>query len=78
METTHQHPLVLPSGVARERLRAMVLIRAFEEHLLTLPQPGFQLLSTGEEAVAVGTCAPLGEGDQLLTSGRSVGPAAEG
>ena len=56
----------------------MVLIRAFEEHLLTLPQPGFQLLSTGEEAVAVGTCAPLGEGDQLLTSGRSVGPAAEG
>src|SRR5204863_977255 len=33
------------------------------------------LLSSGEEAVAVGTCAALEAGDQLLTSGRSIGPA---
>ncbi len=58
-----------------ELLRSMVLIRTFEEYLLTLPQPGFQLLSSGEEAVAVGTCAALEPGDQLLTSGRSIGPA---
>jgi TPP-dependent pyruvate/acetoin dehydrogenase alpha subunit len=63
------------SPTPADLLRTMVLIRAFEEHLLTLPQPGFQLLSSGEEAVAVGTCAPLEPGDQLLTSGRSIGPA---
>jgi pyruvate dehydrogenase E1 component alpha subunit len=56
-------------------LRAMLLIRAFEECLLRLPRPGFQLLSSGEEAVAVGVCAALGPDDQLLTSGRSIGPA---
>src|SRR3954452_23772202 len=56
-------------------LKEMVLIRAFEEHLLAMPQPGFQLLSTGEEAVAVGLCAALEAGAQLLTSGRSIGPA---
>jgi TPP-dependent pyruvate/acetoin dehydrogenase alpha subunit len=56
-------------------LRAMVIIRAFEEALLAMPQPGFQLLSSGEEAVAVGLCAALEPGDQLLSSGRSIGPA---
>ena len=61
--------------IAAELLRKMVLIRVFEEHLLALPQPGFQLLSSGEEAVAVGVCAALGAGDQLLTNGRSIGPA---
>jgi TPP-dependent pyruvate/acetoin dehydrogenase alpha subunit len=56
-------------------LRSMMLIRAFEEQLLRLPQPGFQLLSSGEEAVAVGLCAALRLEDQLLSSGRSIGPA---
>jgi TPP-dependent pyruvate/acetoin dehydrogenase alpha subunit len=56
-------------------LRAMMLIRVFEDALLRLPKPGFQLLSTGEEAVAVGVCAALGPDDQLLSSGRSIGPA---
>jgi TPP-dependent pyruvate/acetoin dehydrogenase alpha subunit len=60
---------------ALDLLRAMVRIRAFEEALLAMPQPGFQLLSSGEEAVAVGMCAALEDGDQLLTSGRSIGPA---
>jgi TPP-dependent pyruvate/acetoin dehydrogenase alpha subunit len=64
-----------PPDDARDLLRTMILIRAFEEHVLTLPQPGFQLLSTGEEAVAAGTCAPLEPGDQLLTGGRAIGPA---
>jgi TPP-dependent pyruvate/acetoin dehydrogenase alpha subunit len=56
-------------------LRAMLLIRAFEETLLGQGQPGFQLLSSGEEAVAVGVCSALEPGDQLLSSGRSIGPA---
>ena len=57
-----------------DMLRAMVRIRALEECLLTSPDTGFQALS-GEEAVAVGTCAALEPGDQILTSGRCVGPA---
>ncbi len=56
-------------------LRAMLTIRACERHLMLLPRPGFQLLSSGEEAVAVGLCAALAPGDQLLSSGRSIGPA---
>jgi pyruvate dehydrogenase E1 component alpha subunit len=56
-------------------LRAMSLIRAFEDHLVSLANPGFQLLSSGEEAVAVGVCAALEPRDQLLSSGRSIGPA---
>ena len=56
-------------------LRSMLLIRACEEHLMKLPRLGFQLLSSGEEAVSVGVCAGLGPDDQLLCSGRSIGPA---
>ena len=56
-------------------LRQMMLIRAFEAALMARPDHGFQLLSTGEEAVAVGLCAALGPEDQLLTSGRAIGPA---
>lgn len=56
-------------------LRAMMLIRAFEAALDSRPDRGFQLLSTGEEAVAVGLCAALAPDDQLLTGGRSIGPA---
>ena len=56
-------------------LERMMLIRAFEAALMARADHGFQLLSTGEEAVAAGLCAALGPGDQLLSSGRSIGPA---
>jgi TPP-dependent pyruvate/acetoin dehydrogenase alpha subunit len=56
-------------------LRTMKLIRAFEEALAARPDHGFQLISSGEEAVAVGLCASLLPSDQLLTGGRSIGPA---
>jgi TPP-dependent pyruvate/acetoin dehydrogenase alpha subunit len=56
-------------------LRSMLLIRAFERALMRTPDHGFQLLSSGEEGVAVGVCAALTAGDQLLSSGRSIAPA---
>lgn len=56
-------------------LRRMLLIRRFEEKLMERPDHGFQLLSSGEEAVAVGLCDALAPTDQLLCSGRSIGPA---
>jgi pyruvate dehydrogenase E1 component alpha subunit len=56
-------------------LRAMMLIRSFENMLAAQRDHGFQLLSSGEEAVAVGLCAALDGDDQLLTGGRSIGPA---
>lgn len=58
-----------------ELLRSMMLIRGFERALMTRRDHGFQLLSSGEEAVAVGLCAALSSSDQLLSSGRSIGPA---
>lgn len=60
---------------AVELLRSMLLIRAFEKALMRRPDHGFQLLSAGQEAVAVGLCAALNARDQLLTSGRSIAPA---
>ena len=56
-------------------LARMMRIRAFEEALSRRPDHGFQLLSTGEEAVAVGLCAALDPEDQLLTGGRSIAAA---
>ncbi|HZC15317.1 MAG TPA: thiamine pyrophosphate-dependent dehydrogenase E1 component subunit alpha [Caulobacteraceae bacterium] len=56
-------------------LKSMLLIRRFEAALNTRPDHGFQLYSSGAEAVAVGVCAALRPGDQLLSSGRSIGPA---
>ncbi len=56
-------------------LKAMLLIRRFEAALDSRPDHGFQLYSSGEEAVAVGVCAALAPGDQLLSSGRAIGPA---
>lgn len=53
----------------------MKLIRAFETALAARKDHGFQLLSSGEEAVAVGLAASLAADDQLLTGGRSIGPA---
>lgn len=58
-----------------EMLRSMMLIRGFEKALAARPDHGFQLLSSGEEAVAVGICSALRPGDQLLSGGRSIGPA---
>jgi TPP-dependent pyruvate/acetoin dehydrogenase alpha subunit len=58
-----------------EALKAMMRIRAFETALAERRDHGFQLLSSGEEAVAVGLSSVLGERDQLLTGGRSIGPA---
>jgi TPP-dependent pyruvate/acetoin dehydrogenase alpha subunit len=60
---------------ALDLLRSMLLIRAFERALMRRPDRGFQLLSSGEEAVAVGICAALTSDDQLLSSGRSIAPA---
>ncbi len=57
------------------RLRRMVLIRTVEAQLMARRDHGFQLYSTGEEAVAVGLCAALSPTDQLLSSGRAIGPA---
>jgi len=56
-------------------LRSMLLIRAFERSLISRDNHGFQLLSSGQEAVSVGLCATLAPSDQLLCSGRSIGPA---
>jgi pyruvate dehydrogenase E1 component alpha subunit len=56
-------------------LRSMLLIRRFEAALDARPDHGFQLYSSGAEAVAVGVCAALRPDDQLLSSGRSIGPA---
>jgi TPP-dependent pyruvate/acetoin dehydrogenase alpha subunit len=73
--------LAVPTRVAAEgaerlrRLRSMLLARTFEAALLRQPKPGFQLLSRGEEAVAVGICSALELRDPLLCSGRSIGPA---
>jgi TPP-dependent pyruvate/acetoin dehydrogenase alpha subunit len=58
-----------------EKLRMMMFIRAFETALAKRKDHGFQLLSSGEEAVGVGLCSALTEKDQLLTGGRSIGPA---
>ena len=59
----------------RALLASMLAIRAFEDALAKHPAAGFQLYSSGEEAVAVGVCAALEPRDQLLSSGRSIGPA---
>lgn len=56
-------------------LRNMMLIRSFEEALQHRGDHGFQLFSSGEEAVAVGICAALSDNDQLLCNGRSIAPA---
>jgi pyruvate dehydrogenase E1 component alpha subunit len=53
----------------------MILIRKFEEALIARPDHGFQLLSSGQEAVSVGVCAAMTEDDQLLSSGRAIAPA---
>jgi pyruvate dehydrogenase E1 component alpha subunit len=58
-----------------DALQAMLLARELEAVLLQRPDCGFQLLSAGQEAVAVGVAAALLPQDQLLCSGRSIAPA---
>ncbi|MFI4933638.1 MAG: thiamine pyrophosphate-dependent dehydrogenase E1 component subunit alpha [Caulobacterales bacterium] len=65
----------IPTVDTLSLLRAMMLIRAFEAALIARPDHGFQLLSSGQEAVAVGLCSALSGDDQLLSSGRAIGPA---
>jgi TPP-dependent pyruvate/acetoin dehydrogenase alpha subunit len=60
---------------ALRRLKSMLLLRSFESALQRQPKAGFQLLSQGEEAVAVGVCAALARTDPLLCSGRSIATA---
>ena len=50
-------------------LRAMIRIRAFETALMARADHGFQLLSSGQEAVSVGLCAALTADDLMLSSG---------
>lgn len=65
-----------PDGAERHRrLESLLLLRCFEQALLRQPKPGFQLLSRGHEAVAVGICAALQRSDPLLCSGRSIAVA---
>ena len=56
-------------------LRGMMVIRTLETVLQKRPDRGFQLLSSGQEAVSVGLAAALEPQDQLLSSGRSIAPA---
>jgi pyruvate dehydrogenase E1 component alpha subunit len=60
---------------SQRRLQSMLRLRAFEAALLRQPKPGFQLLSRGEEAIAVGICTVLQHTDPLLCSGRSIAMA---
>jgi pyruvate dehydrogenase E1 component alpha subunit len=58
-----------------DALAAMILARELESALSKRADCGFQLLSSGQEAVAVGVAAALLAHDQLLCSGRSIAPA---
>ena len=63
------------STEALRRYTQMLRLREFENTLLRQSKPGFQLLSRGEEAIAVGVCTVLEPADPLLCSGRSIGMA---
>jgi TPP-dependent pyruvate/acetoin dehydrogenase alpha subunit len=65
----------VPADECQRRLQEMLRLRAFEATLLRQSKPGFQLLSRGEEAIAVGICSALSFTDPLLCSGRSIGIA---
>ena len=73
-----------PGGIASleprellESYRSMVRIRLFELRAAELYQegriPGFLHLSVGQEAVAVGACAPLGPQDVITSTHRGHG-----
>jgi len=70
--------MALESGMLRDMLRTMVLIRRFEDKLTELSTfkgefPGLALLCTGQEAVAVGACAALKKDDLIISNHRSHG-----
>ena len=69
----------LSKGRQRELLREMLLIRRFEEKVEERFRagelPGFLHVAIGQEAVAVGVCAALEEGDVLASTHRAHGHA---
>lgn len=71
----HAQSALPTSTESLRRLAEMLRLRDFEATLLRQPKPGFQLLSRGEEAIAVGICTVLDRTDPLLCSGRSIGMA---
>jgi TPP-dependent pyruvate/acetoin dehydrogenase alpha subunit len=60
-----------------EMFRRMVLIRSFEDHLYRLflqgQVPGTLHQYQGQEAVAVGVCSALSEGDAIFSTHRPIG-----
>ena len=66
-ETASPQAMTAMNNDPTSHLRMMMLIRAFETALAKRRDHGFQLLSSGEEAVAVGLCSVLTAKDQLLT-----------
>ena len=69
----------LPEERLHELLREMLLIRRFEEKVEERFRagelPGFLHVAIGQEAVAVGVCAALEEGDVLASTHRAHGHA---
>jgi acetoin:2,6-dichlorophenolindophenol oxidoreductase subunit alpha len=68
---------VLNAETLREFLREMVLIRRFEEHVEQQFRagelPGFLHVAIGQEAVAVGVCQAMEEGDVFASTHRAHG-----
>lgn len=66
-----------PAATALEQLRAMTLIRRFEERVLALRHAGDVVgsvhLCIGQEAIPVGACAALGEQDSVIATYRGHG-----
>ncbi|BEQ13768.1 thiamine pyrophosphate-dependent dehydrogenase E1 component subunit alpha [Desulfoferula mesophila] len=67
----------IPSKTVRELYRTMVVIRAFEEKVQDLYArghiPGLAHLYIGEEAIAAGVCANLGDRDYITSTHRGHG-----
>jgi len=70
---------VVSEEVLREFLREMLLIRRFEEKVEERFRagelPGFLHVAIGQEAVAVGVCRALEEGDVIMSTHRAHGHA---
>ena len=73
----HLETLGLSVEVLKELYRRMMVIRAFEDAVYDVysrgVMPGLAHLYTGEEAVAVGICAVLGEHDNITSTHRGHG-----
>ena len=72
-----EHSGVVSESVLREFLREMLLIRRFEEKVEERFRagelPGFLHVAIGQEAVAVGVCRALDEGDVIMSTHRAHG-----